>query len=293
VSLLAIDALSVNVAVAVTAASPNARAKPLYYLALGDSVPVWNGAKSYPYRILAHYQPRLRGLMLDDIAVSGATTESMLTGGQYDTALQFLRAHRGHVALITIDIGGNDLVGCIGVTGIDPACATQARATIKRNLRKMLGGLRASAPHVPLFGMTYYNPFLGNWLAGGAGRSLTRATTPGLLALNHELTSLYGGAKTTADVQGAFAATDFKKIVPSPWGAIPIAVKRACSWLDITCRAGAPEGFGDDPNPIGAAVIASAFERRIGVLSPALSLRRRHRRASIDIDEVLPRASTV
>ena len=266
VSLLATGALTVNVAAAVSAASRRAGPTPLFYLALGDSVPVWNGTQSYPYRILAHYQRRLRGLTLDDIAVSGATTESMLTGGQYDTALQFLRAHRGHVALITIDIGGNDVVGCVGVTGVDQTCATQARATIKRNLGKMLAGLRAAAPHVPLFGMTYYNPFLGNWLASGPARSLTLATTPGLLALNHELASLYGGAKKTADVQGAFKATDFKTMVPSRWGTIPIAVERACSWLDIVCNKGALQGFGDDPNLTGAAMIALAFERTIGVL---------------------------
>jgi hypothetical protein len=197
----------------------------------------------------------------------------MLQAGQYQDALQFLRAHRRHVALITIDIGGNDLVGCVSATGIDKRCGTQARATIKRNLGRMLAGLRAAAPHARLFGMTYYNPFLGNWLAGGPARSLTLATTPGLLALNRELTHLYGGAKNTADVQGAFRATDFKTIVPSAWGHVPIAVKRACKWLDIGCQSGALEQFGDDPNVAGAGVIASAFERKIGVLSRPTSPR--------------------
>jgi lysophospholipase L1-like esterase len=241
--------------------------KPSYYLALGDSVPMWNGTDSYPYRILAHYQQKLRGLTLDDVAVSGETTTSMLTGGQYQTALRFLRAHRHHVALITIDIGGNDVVFCVRATGIDETCATQARATIKRNLTGMLAGIRAAAPHVPIFGMSYYNPFVGNWLAGGAARTLTLATTPGLLALNHELTQLFGGAKKTADVQGAFKATDFKTMVPSRWGTVPIAVKRACSWLDIACQEGGLEGFGDDPNLTGAGVIASAFIHKISVLA--------------------------
>ena len=266
--LLAIGAPAVNISPAAAAATRTPPVARSYYLALGDSVPVWNGTRSYPYRILAHYQRTLRRLTLDDIAISGATTESMLTGGQYHAALQYLRAHRGHMALITIDIGGNDVVYCARPTGIDEACATQARTAIKRNLGTMLAGLRAAAPHVPLFGMTYYNPFLGNWLAGGAARSSALATTPGLLALNRELTSLYGGPKKTADVQGAFKATDFRTIVASRWGRIPIAVNRACSWLDIVCHNGAIEGFGDDPNFTGAAKIASAFERTIGVLRP-------------------------
>jgi lysophospholipase L1-like esterase len=274
-SLLVIGAFAVNVSAAASA-SRTAVVKRWYYLALGDSVPMWNGTQSYPYRLLAHYQRRLRGLELDDIAISGATSESMLIGGQYRAALQFLQRHRGHVALITVDIGGNDLLVCVGATGIDQACATQARASLKGNLGAMLAGLRAVAPHVPLIGMTYYNPFLGNWLAGGAARSLTLATTPGLLALNHELTSLYGGPKETTDVQGAFKATDFNTMVPSPWGTVPIAVDRACSWLDIICHKGALEGFGADPNLIGAARIASAFERTIGVLRPGRVLRQRH-----------------
>jgi hypothetical protein len=266
---LAVVSLLAAGAIAASAAAHKANPTRSYYLALGDSVPVWNGTQSYPYRILAHYQRRLRGLALDDIAVSGATTGSMLRGGQYHTALQFLRAHRGHVAMITIDIGGNDLVGCVTASGIDQRCGTQARATIRRNLGKMLAGLRAAAPHVPLIGMTYYNPFVGDWLAGGVARSLVLATTPGLLALNHELTRLYGGAKKTADVQSAFRATDFTTIVSSRWGTIPIAVKRACSWLDIVCNNGALEGFGDDPNVTGAARIARAFERTIGMLRAA------------------------
>ena len=268
VSLCAMSELAPTVS-AVRAAGRHGDA-PSYYLALGDSVPVWNGTRSYPYRILAYYQRRLRGLKLDDIAVSGATTESMLTGGQYQTALQFLRAHRHHVALITIDIGGNDIVGCVGPTGINQTCAARARATIRHNLSTMLAALRAAAPHVPVFGMTYYNPFLGNWLAGGAARSITLQTTPDLVALNGELTRLFAGAKQTADVQGAFRATDFKTTVASQWGSVPVAVKLACAWLDIVCNKGALEGFGDDPNLTGAAVIASAFERKIGpVLSPS------------------------
>lgn len=267
-ALLAIGEPAADASGVVTVAAGKAVATPWYYLALGDSVPVWDGTQSYPYRILAHYKRRLGGLTLDDIAVSGATTASMLNGGEYQTALRFLRAHRGHVALITIDIGGNDLVGCISGTGIDEMCTTRAREAIKSNLSTMLAGLRTAAPHVALFGMTYYNPFLGNWLAGGAARSLTLGTTPVLLALNHELTSLYGAAKKTADVQGAFKATDFTTMVPSQWGTVPVAVKRACSWLDIVCQKGALEGFGDDPNIAGAAVIASAFEHKIGVLRP-------------------------
>lgn len=230
-----------------------------YYLALGDSVPVWNGTSSYPYLILRRYQRKLPGLRLNDLAVSG----SMLDAGQYRQALGFLDTHRRHIALITIDIGGNDVVGCGTRTGIDYTCFNGARVTIRRNLTAMLAGLHAAAPGVPVIGMSYYDPFLGYRLAGGPYRSFALSTLPLLRTLNRELTSLYGGPTKRADVQGAFRSTDFKTAVASPWGKVPVAVARACSWLDIQCLAGAPDVFGDDPNHAGAAAIASAFERTI------------------------------
>jgi lysophospholipase L1-like esterase len=242
-------------------------APPSYYLALGDSAAAATGTSSYPDLVLAHYQRKLPGLRVDDVAVPGATTGSMLHG-QYATALGFLRAHRRHVALITIDVGGNDVAGCLGPGGVNAACFSQALAMIRHNLKTMLSGLHKAASRVPVIGMSYYNPFLGYWLAGGPFRSFALSTVSVGKALNRELTALFGGAKKTADVQGAFRSTDLTTVVSSRWGDVPIAVKRACSWLDIQCHPGAPAGFGLDPNAVGEVAIASAFERAIGRLCP-------------------------
>jgi len=236
-----------------------------YYLALGDSVAVATGTTAYPYRLLKAYRRKLRGLRLDDIAVPGATTSSMLDS-QYRTALGFLQTHRRRVALITIDIGGNDVAGCFGPGGVNAACFSAGLAKIKRNLTRMLTGFHKAAAGVPVIGMNYYNPFLGYWLAGGPFRSFALSTVSTSKALNRELTAIYGGTKKIADVQGRFRSTDLRNFVPSPWGDVPIAVDRACSWLDIQCHQGAPEGFGLDPNPAGERAIASAFERAIGPL---------------------------
>jgi lysophospholipase L1-like esterase len=262
-------ALSVCVPAAhADAGGTNPPAPPTYYLALGDSVPVFNGSSSYPNLILGHYQGKLPGLQLNDIAIFGETTTSMLQGGQYQQALNFLQAHQGHVALITIDIGGNDIVGCaLSIASADPnsPCSVQALATIQQNLSAILAGLHAAAPGVPVIGMNYYDPLLGDWLGGGTYRTLALTTVQLLVVLNRELTSLYGGAGNTADVQQEFRSLDLNTMVSSPWGEVPIAVDRACSWLDIVCQPGSPEGFGsgDDPNDAGAVAIASAFERRI------------------------------
>jgi hypothetical protein len=179
------------------------------------------------------------------------------------------------VALITIDIGGNDINRCVGPggpAGPNSPCSVKTRAEIRKNIRKMLRGFARVAPSVPVIGMTYYDPYLGHWLAGGTYRDLALATLPGLRAVNDDLTSVYGGEALTADVEGAFQVYDFDTMVDSPWGHVPIAVERACSLLNITCHAGAPMGYGEDPNERGARVIAREFEKRIDLLCV-----RRHR----------------
>jgi hypothetical protein len=127
----------------------------------------------------------------------------------------------------------------------------------------MLAGLHAAAPGTPIFGMTYYDPFLGDWLAGGTTATQALATIPEAVKLNHELTALYG-AGNTAHVQQAFAVDDSTTLVTSQWGTAPVDVVDACQWLDITCTVGQPEGFGDDPNVAGQVQIALGFERAIG-----------------------------
>jgi lysophospholipase L1-like esterase len=242
-----------------------AQSSPSYYLALGDSVPVWNGTHSYPNLILAHYQRKLPGLTLTNLAISGEDTTSMLRF-QFPQAVNFLLAHRGHIALITIDIGGNDIVTCaFSIATVDPGspCSTQARARIRTNLTAILAAIHVLAPRVPVIGMSYYDPVLGDWLGSPASRTLAFGSLGLLVTLNRELVSLYGGARNTADVQGAFHTLDFRHSVPSPWGTVPVAVQRACTWLDIVCQVGADAGFGDDPTDAGAVVIARAFERKI------------------------------
>jgi lysophospholipase L1-like esterase len=246
------------------------------YLALGDSAPIWDGPNSYPDLIAAHFAKGGQKLKLVNMACSGETTSSMLSGStcapggsQLNTATAFLRSHQGSVALITIDIGGNDLVYCGGLTGISRSCVKKAEKTVRANLLTIIDALRSAAGSAtPIVSMTYYDPFLGDWLAGGSVRSLALRTVPILRQFNGLLVRTY--TKTgdqVADVQGAFGSTDLRTFVTSPWGSVPVAVDNACSLLDITCQAGMAEGFGDDPNDAGAVVIAKAFEATIGSLS--------------------------
>jgi lysophospholipase L1-like esterase len=246
--------------------SPGGSGTRSFYVALGDSVPVWDGTHSYAHLLENHYAAGLPGLVLEDMAVSEATSSSMLDGGQYRSALRFLHRHAGHVALITIDIGGNDVVHCASPTGIDQNCVAAGLATAQKNITTMLSGLRAAAPSVPLIGMNYYDPFLGDWLAGGQAETLALDSLSVVATLNGELSTLYGGPSTMADVARVFKTQNDRTLVPSAWGLVPVDVDRACSWLDITCQVGQTEGFGDDPNIAGQKKIAAVFERTIGKL---------------------------
>jgi lysophospholipase L1-like esterase len=251
-----------------------------YYLALGDSVPVWNGNNSYPYLIAANYSSTNPGLQVVDMACSSETTGTMLANSlcapapqrsQQQEAVAFLQAHQGQVALITIDIGGNDLLPCVNGLTVNLSCIQQAESTMVQNLDTILNGLRqAVGPTVPIVGMNYYDPFLGDWLAGGSTQVLANLSVSLVTNLNTLLAGAYQriGAPV-ADVETAFHTTDLTDMVSSPWGSVPVAVDKACTLLDITCTVGQPEGFGDDPVPAGATVIAQAFEQIIGTtISP-------------------------
>src|SRR5262249_61441403 len=77
-------------------------------------------------------------------------------GPQLAASVAFLDAHRGEVAYVTIDIGGNDVIQPDG-GGV---------AAIETNLPVILAELRdAAGPGVPIVGMNYYNPFFVEWFA--------------------------------------------------------------------------------------------------------------------------------
>ncbi len=135
-----------------------------YYLALGDSLAVGvqpdpGGASrptdhGYPDQLYAILHRRSPGLRLVKLGCSGETSWTMIRGGicrypagsQLAAAEQFLRAHRGHVALITIDIGANDPNSCYLHARLSalPSCmAARLRLTVA-DLGTILAGLRAA-----------------------------------------------------------------------------------------------------------------------------------------------------
>jgi lysophospholipase L1-like esterase len=251
-------------------------AAPVYYLSLGDSLatgvqPI--GAPERQFRTDEGYadqlgvvaRQRLPNLSTVKLGYPGESTTTMIEGGltayphgsQLDEAVAFLLGHRGSVAFVTIDIGFNDLPGY----SLDAIPA--GIASIDRNLPGILGTLQeAAGPGTPIVGMTIYDAFLPLWLDGALGREMARMSVwDAVVPINSHLRELYRTAGLrVADVEGAFATTDFETEVElTGHGRVPVNVARACQWT-WGCE---PPPLGPDlhANVSGYGVIAQAFER--------------------------------
>ncbi len=250
-------------------ASDDSRHGTRYYLALGDSLAFGyqpnkvfdQGYVNQLYASLHATQPRL---VLNNLGCPGETSQSLVAGGkcpypggasQLATALAFLRAHRGAVRLITIDIGGNDVNQCVSLaTGIDETCFREGLLTIAINLLPTVTALRRAAPEATIAGMTYYDTVLAAWLTGPAGQALAKQS----LALSHEFNGLLSliyriGGFRVADVAGAFSTDDMTTLV----NGVPLDVVRICQWTWMC--APAPLGPDIHANQAGYGVIAQAF----------------------------------
>lgn len=168
----------------------------IVYDALGDSyasgygVPPYDGACG---RSGSAYAEQLNGRMrihLDDfVACAGATTTSLVTGGQ-------LNGLNARTDLVTLTVGGNDIgwsstvIACLG--GTDPQCAAAVAAT-RSTITTQLPGLLDSvytkvARHAPnarvvVTGYPHlFSPKYGSYL--GASAPEQRALNDGADLLN-------------------------------------------------------------------------------------------------------------
>ena len=270
-------ALAVATAAAFAACSAPAKTgPPTYYLALGDSlskgvqpnaagvnVETSRGYPDFAYARLRRGHPTLR---LVQLGCRGETTETMRHGGvcpypdgsQLAAAVAFLRAHRGHVVMVTIDIGANDPESC----GSEPSLAKLASCIgqtpeAAANLSAILASLHTAAgPGVRIIGMNYYLPALAQWRNGSFGQALARVSARLAAAYNGLLNRAYTQAGVdVADVFGAFETTDFGHPVTVPGiGSLPRNVARICEWT-WAC-APPPRGPNQHANTAGYRVIA-------------------------------------
>jgi lysophospholipase L1-like esterase len=266
-------------AASATATAASTTAKPLYYLALGDSLAAGTGASTtnnrYVNVLYQHELLRFPTLQLDNMACGGATTTSVIdgpgcsytTGTQLGDAEAFLRAHPRQVALVTIDIGANDVDGCqVGET-ISATCVQSGLSHVTSELPQILAGLETAYPGVAIYGMNYYDPFLGEWLTGASGQSVARQSEFLLVALNALLARLYAaGTAATADPATLFQTTDFALTGTYLGVTEPQNVADVCNWT-LFCSGGG----NIHANDIGHALVATSFEHVVDGVAVAIT----------------------
>jgi lysophospholipase L1-like esterase len=269
-------------------AMPTAQAgggAPTYYLALGDSLAAGfqpgkgetPGYVGMLWRSVRNDQ--ISSLQLRNVGCSGETSGSLITGNhspchyaaasQLNAAVDFLEAHVGEVAFVTIDIGANDIVSqCFGPSGLIPtSCATELRPGLKHRVRAIVDTLATAAPGVPIVGMKYYDPFLGLWGLIPGGRALAHADQRAWTVFNDALASAYEHAGVAvADVAATFRIDDFDHTVAAPGrGRVPVNVALACRW---TWFCSARHTFDVHANRTGYRKIATTFHRALKPLLP-------------------------
>jgi lysophospholipase L1-like esterase len=280
-------AVGVSLAAALATGSSHTEPRPArheprlsYYVALGDSlsvgvqpdaagksVPTQQGYANQLYAALRLRDPSLR---LVKLGCSGETTHTMIDGGicsypagsQLAEAASFLRAHRGRVSLITIDIGANDPDSCVTQPSLDAivSCVSKSFPDTVTNLTKIMRTIRAAAGSgVRIIGMNYYVPALSEWRNGFLGEQLARLSERLVVAYNNLLAGVYRQfGVSVANVFGAFHSGDFTDQVRVPGiGTVPRNVAAICLWT-WEC-APAPRGPNEHARPVGYGVIALAF----------------------------------
>jgi lysophospholipase L1-like esterase len=246
-----------------------------YYLALGDSLSQGvqpNAAgrsvetrQGYADDLWARYHASFPQLRLAKLGCPGETTGSMITGGicpysltsQLAQATAFLTTHR--VVLVTLDIGANNVDGCVSAAGLNLACLGAGIDAATHDLPVILTALRQAAPTVRMVGMTYYDPFVAAALKGGAFAALAIESEGLAASFNQMLTRTYATrAFSVADVGAAFSPLN---IVALPALDLPVDLAVICvfTWM---C-APAPVGPNIHATAAGYAYIAGVFSRKI------------------------------
>lgn len=232
--------------------------QPTYYVSLGDSYsvgyqPTLGATPGYTAYVAKH-----TGLKLVNFGCGGATTTSILTlvgcpdvlphtagGVTYPTTTQiaaaeaFIAAHKGHIGLITVSIGGNDVTGC--ATQANPvSCVSTAVTNIKTNVTALAGDLRTAAgPTVPIIGSTYPDVILGSWVfpknpASASTLNLAKLSVFAFKSLiNPALSEAYGTVSgSLVDVTkatGGYGSLT-KTVKTKAYGRIPVPVASVCAF---------------------------------------------------------------
>ena len=262
--------------------------KPRYYLALGDSLargaqpfgPVGSNGldqtiptnQGYAIDLYAAEKHKIKGLKLKQLGCLGETTTTMIKGGipdchyaagsQLKQAISFIHEHK--MAFITLDIGANDVDGCATATGIDIACVGKGVSSIQANIPTIVSKLRkAAGGKTKIAGMTYYDPFLAEWLTGQTGLVIASLSQSLGKTVNGDLATAYQSKHfKIADVATAFDSYGSLGTTPFPYAPEPAPVANICKWTWMCTTA--PRGPNIHANAAGYREIAAVFKQTLG-----------------------------
>lgn len=198
--------------------------------------------------------------ILRNFACDGATTTSVVyqvgcplpapgpdavsypTRTQAAAADRFIARHRGQVGLITVSVGGNDILRCTAAASFI-SCLTQALPGIEASVQTLLAGLRqAAGPTVPIVGLTYPDVFLGLYTSNDPSqKSLAVVSIAGFQqlfnpALEAEYSAVAAAFVDVTEATGVYVPlTETTPWLSAPSGGIPIAVADICT-LTYYCQ---------------------------------------------------------
>ena len=228
------------------------------------------------------------GLRLLDLACPGETTASMraiaaqractrLYQGEFGVAsqeaaaMQYLARNPKSVALVTIDIGANDLSGCATRSSqVNLTCVASAEKRVVTNLPALLQPLERATheydPGARIAAMTYYDPFLGLVVDPG-GTTATESAAVSLIGINSfdaQLSLIYRRAGIlVADVAGAFKTNSALPLTRVGTQIVPENVARICQLTWMCPPHSGTQSPDIHPNAAGYALVASTFETRL------------------------------
>jgi lysophospholipase L1-like esterase len=250
-------------------AAPAQAGERRFYVSVGDSyaagfqpgTPPEGWRKGYANQLVPLARRRGHAFELVNFACGGETTRSFLrrtrrcdgapAGApdyrgrtQAQAATRFLRRNRGAVGLVTVSLGGNDVLECAGAGVTDPiACVVEATQEIERNLSRIVRRLRAAAGRrVRIVGITYPDVVLARWLSGQpADQDFARLSITGFRDfINPTLREQYRSVRARfVDVTAATGAYGpFEETTTlQPYGVIPKPVAEVCR-LTFMCERG-------------------------------------------------------
>jgi lysophospholipase L1-like esterase len=261
-----------------SAPAAGAAAPPPYLLALGGSASVGfqptlvhprgqPTSSGYAEDLVPLEQQRWPGLDVVHLGCPGASTVTVLGGGgkcaypegsQLQAAEAFLRTHPT-TALVTLDLGFNDLLSCMRHEVVDSPCVNEALVAVHDQLAEILTRIKAAAPpDARIVGIGHYDPYLGDYLRGPVGAAFAAQSLGVMQRLDTTLRADYAAAGVpVADVASAFDLTDQAQVKWSGLPTVPTDVARTCE-LTWMCNA-PPLGHNVHPDDAGYRAIASAI----------------------------------